>query len=115
MKPGLWEAVVHRDARFIWDKQGFVTSVTVGLPQSYWAWRMRQKVICVVPILEPQNRYPCSGKQTVDHVKDAPMMGKRAPDDLEHLVAMCEEHNVWHPPSRDLRQAERDYLRPSNE
>lgn len=46
---------------------------------------------------------------TVDHVKDDPAMGKRAPSDLAHLVAMCWAGNVGGP-SKAIRQAEREYL-----
>lgn len=48
-------------------------------------------------------------KLTVDHVKDGPMMGRKAPDDEWHLVAMCWAGNVGGP-SREERQAERSYL-----
>jgi len=33
-------------------------------------------------------------KMTVDHVKDQPMMGKRAPSDPDHLVTLCWEAHV---------------------
>jgi hypothetical protein len=48
-------------------------------------------------------------KLTVDHVKDEPMMGVRAPDDERHLVAMCWRGNVG-VPSKAVRAAEREYL-----
>lgn len=102
MKPGLWEDVVERDARFLWSWLGAISR--------FETWRWRTRLVCVVRFLEPTNRWPCGGKQTVDHVKDQPMMGKRAPDALPNLVAMCEYHNVWHPPSKTLRQRERWYL-----
>lgn len=102
MKPGLWEAVVERDARFIWG-------ITNGI-EPYSLWRRKVSAVCLVPWLEPTNKRPCSGRQTVDHVKDAARLGKKAPDDEMHLIAMCEAHNVWYPPSRALRQAERVYL-----
>ena len=49
---------------------------------------------------------------TLDHVHDQPggMKGKRAPSDLGHLVLMCYAGNVG-VPSREVRQAERAYLR----
>ncbi|MDE2105091.1 MAG: hypothetical protein KGL39_48075 [Patescibacteria group bacterium] len=49
---------------------------------------------------------------TVDHVHETPggMKGKRAPSDTAHLVAMCWAGNVGCP-SREVRQAEREYLR----
>jgi hypothetical protein len=46
---------------------------------------------------------------TLDHVKDAPRMGKRAPSDERHLVAMCHSANVG-VPSKEVRAAERAYL-----
>lgn len=48
---------------------------------------------------------------TVDHVWLIPggIRGKRAPDDEQHLVAMCARMNV-EGPSREVRDAERDYL-----
>lgn len=99
---GLWDEVVERDARWIWATSDPMTG--------YERWRSRQTIICVAPHLAP-TRYLCAGRQTVDHVKDAPRMARKAPDDPQHLVAMCEAHNVWYPPTRALRQAEREYLR----
>lgn len=46
---------------------------------------------------------------TVDHVKEAGMMGRRAPSDPAHLVAMCWWLNT-RPPSKEVREAERSYL-----
>lgn len=42
---------------------------------------------------------------TIDHVKDAPMMGKRG----TRGVAMCSLGNT-NGPSKEVRQAEREYL-----
>jgi hypothetical protein len=36
----------------------------------------------------------CAGRLTLDHVKDQPRMGKRAPSDLEHLVTLCWTHHL---------------------
>lgn len=36
----------------------------------------------------------CRGRMTLDHVKDQPMMGKRAPSDLAHLVSLCYHHHL---------------------
>ncbi|HEV8177636.1 MAG TPA: hypothetical protein VGP44_08115 [Gemmatimonadales bacterium] len=47
---------------------------------------------------------------SLDHVKDAPRIGKRAASDARHLVAMCHAGNVG-VPSREVREAEREYLR----
>lgn len=49
------------------------------------------------------------GKLTLDHVKDHAMMGKRAPSDAKHLVAVCFAANVYGWCSAH-RQLERDYL-----
>lgn len=46
---------------------------------------------------------------TVDHVKDESRMGKRAPSDVRHLVALCHYANVG-VPSKDFRAFEREYL-----
>ena len=50
------------------------------------------------------------GALTVDHVHGGyGMMGRRAPSDPAHLVAMCWQGNVG-VPSKEVRQAERAYL-----
>lgn len=46
---------------------------------------------------------------TLDHVKQQAMMGRRAPSDVMHMVAMCYALNVG-VPSKELREAERAYL-----
>lgn len=48
-------------------------------------------------------------KLSLEHVKDEPMMGRRAPSDLAHLVALCYAANVG-VPSKVQRQGFRDYL-----
>lgn len=37
----------------------------------------------------------CRGPLTLDHVRDQPMMGKRAPSDERHLAAICEHHHLY--------------------
>jgi hypothetical protein len=37
----------------------------------------------------------CRGRLTLDHVRDQPMMGKRAPSDPAHLVSICEWHHLY--------------------
>jgi hypothetical protein len=38
----------------------------------------------------------CRGRLTLDHVRDHAAMGApRAPSDVRHLVALCEEHHLW--------------------
>jgi len=108
----LRDFVIQRDALHLWaryqDFQAFIGGLSPV--RTYEQWRRLQRIVCIVPAIDPDNPYPCGGKQEVDHVKDAPMMGKRAPDDEYHLVAMCQAHNTLHPPRRELRQAEREYL-----
>jgi hypothetical protein len=36
----------------------------------------------------------CEGRLTLDHVKDQPMMGRRAPSDPKHLVTICWHHHL---------------------
>jgi hypothetical protein len=59
---------------------------------TYWWVRARDKFLCVAPVLDPQAG-PCSGEIELDHVKDEPRMGKRAPSDRDHLVSVCEGHS----------------------
>lgn len=47
-------------------------------------------------------------KLTLEHVKDEPMMGRRAPSDEAHMVAMCHGGNaveLWGSANRDLCRA----------
>ena len=62
---------------------------------------MRQAVLerdggCVAPWLcfETGAEAACSGRLTLDHVREQPMMGKRAPSDMAHLVTLCEHHHL---------------------
>lgn len=48
-------------------------------------------------------------KLTLDHVKQRLMLGRRAPSDPAHMVAMCGAGNV-RVPSKDVRAAQREYL-----
>jgi hypothetical protein len=52
----------------------------------------------------------CGGRLTLDHVKDQPRMGKRAPSDMAHLAVLCERHHLdgW---ATSHRPALRAYLR----
>lgn len=113
MDTELRNAVIERDARAMWE--------AAGVNQSFATWRRMHPVICIVRLIDPDNETDCGGVQTVDHVHGQPPVGtmqktneggfgKRAPDDMGHLVAMCEKHNVWSPPSKQLRNAERAYL-----
>lgn len=66
---------------------------------------------CVAPRLGATD--PCAGQITLDHIKDQPRMGKRAPSDLAHLVAVCWHHHMdgW---ATAHRPELREYLRGSN-
>ncbi len=64
---------------------------------------------CVAVWLD-QDPATCRGRLTLDHVKDQPRMGKRAPSDAAHLVTVCEFHHLegW---ATANRPALREYLR----
>ena len=47
---------------------------------------------CMAVPLAPSTSGPCWGKLTLDHVKDRPRMGKRAPSTEQNLVSLCEGH-----------------------
>jgi hypothetical protein len=53
----------------------------------------------------------CAGRATLDHVRDEPMMGKRAPSDMAHLVTLCEYHHLWSGWATSHRPELRAYLR----
>jgi hypothetical protein len=53
----------------------------------------------------------CGGRLTLDHVKDQPRMGVRAPSDPAHLVALCENHHLWTGWATSHRPELREYLR----
>lgn len=48
---------------------------------------------CVAPQIDRRADL-CRGRLTLDHVKDTPMMGKRAPSDERHLVVLCWHHHL---------------------
>ena len=65
---------------------------------------------CVAVALgEPESN--CGGRLTLDHVKDQPRMGKRAPSDEAHLVSLCEQHHLWSGWATSHRPELREYLR----
>ena len=53
----------------------------------------------------------CHGRLTLDHVKDQPRMGKRAPSDARHLVTLCEWHHLESGWATSHRPELRFYLR----
>lgn len=68
--------------------------------------RLGAEDACLDLFGEPLNP-AVSGQLTLDHVKDQPMLGKRAPDDEDHLVTLCWHHhlNGWATAHRpDLRR-----------
>jgi len=110
----LRETVIERDARAIWQ----ASEERMHHDQSFRKFLASRQSICLVELFEktlvgeghrPLSQH-CSGRTTLDHVKDQPMMGKKAPDDEYHLVALCYHHNSYHPPSRKLRAFQRAYL-----
>lgn len=48
-------------------------------------------------------------RATLEHVKDAPRIGKRAPSDPAHLVWLCASANL-RPPTKEQRAMFREYL-----
>jgi hypothetical protein len=65
---------------------------------------------CVAPLLGGSS-LDCDGRDTLDHVRDQPMMGKRAPSDMAHLVVLCERHHLWNGWATSHRPELREYLR----
>lgn len=66
---------------------------------------------CVATFLCPSTSGHCYGDLTLDHVKDHPMMGKRAPSDEQHLVTLCRWHHIDTPWATSNRPLLREYLR----
>jgi hypothetical protein len=69
---------------------------------------LRDKACVAVTLGEDPST--CHGRATLDHVKDQPRMGKRAPSDARHLVTVCEHHHLegW---ATSHRPELREYLR----
>lgn len=65
---------------------------------------------CVAPYLGG-SLMDCGGRDTLDHVKHEPRMGKRAPSDMAHLVTLCESHHLWTGWATSHRPELREYLR----
>jgi len=68
---------------------------------------------CVAPRLGG-SFMDCGGRTTLDHVKDEPRMGVRAPSDVQHLVTLCEAHHLWTGWATSHRPELREYLRRVN-
>lgn len=106
----LRETVFLRDARAIYLNDPHRDN---RVPFEVWLRRRQSQLtgaLCLVELLDPPASRKCSGRSTLEHVKDQLRMGKKAPDDEQHLVILCEYHNVWNPPSKDLRAKIRRYL-----
>ncbi len=71
---------------------------------------------CMAPRLGG-SRNDCWGRDRLEHVKDEPRMGRRAPSDPAHLVVLCQGHTedgmragfVW-ATDRKNRERMREYL-----
>jgi hypothetical protein len=81
---------------------------------------LRRDTCCVLYMLDREHvcrdawgnfQYPDDlDKLTLEHVKDELAMGKRAPSDPQHLVALCAHANIG-VPSKAQRAMLRQYLR----
>ena len=63
-----------------------------------------------VAVLLGANADDCRPPLTLDHVKDQPRMGNRAPSDRAHLVAICRAHHLDNGWATSHRPALREYL-----
>ena len=106
----LRETVFLRDARRIWKYDRESLAQNLSFEMFLRNLDRRRRPLCLVELLDPRASARCSGRWTLEHVKDQPMMGKKAPDDERHLVVLCLFHNSDSPPSRSLRQSLRAYL-----
>jgi len=82
---------------------------------------LRRDQMCVLAFLDEShtycrdawgNEHPADdlSKLSLEHVKDELAMGKRAPSDPQHLVALCAHANIG-VPSKAQRALLRQYLR----
>jgi hypothetical protein len=66
---------------------------------------------CLAVVIGGVDPSTCAGPLQLDHVKDQPMMGRRAPSDMAHLATVCRHHHIesgWATANRPLLRA---YLR----
>ena len=75
---------------------------------------MKRDKTCRAPVLDPSQSGTCLGRYTLDHVRDQPMMGKRAPSDERHLVVLCEFHHLYNGWATSHRPLLREYLKEVN-
>lgn len=73
--------------------------------------RTKSAYPCVAGFLSPGASAMCFGPLTLDHVKDEPRMGKRAPSDDRHLVTLCRYHHIDSEWATSHRPLLRWYLR----
>lgn len=100
--PETRQVVLYRDMREHAARDGRVARLRHEIPT---------RVGCAAAFLDPLKSGPCSGPLTLDHVKDQPMMGKRAPSDQQHLVTICLDHHVGNGWATSNRPLLRQYLR----
>ena len=63
---------------------------------------------CLAVLIGGQDPATCAGPLTLDHVKSAPRMGKRAASDAAHLASVCRGHHIdtgWATSHRPLLRA----------
>jgi hypothetical protein len=70
---------------------------------------LRRDAGCVAVTLGASSS-ECRGRLTLDHVKDQPRMGVRAPSDEAHLVSLCEYHHLETGWATSHRPELREYL-----
>lgn len=103
-----WQALISevhsRDLRQAWERNW--QSI---MPFQRWLASSTLATPCVARFLDP-GVDACDGRITLDHVKDQPMMGKKAPDDIHHLASICWHHHLdgWATANRPLL---REYLK----
>jgi hypothetical protein len=102
----LHEKVVRRDAWAIY----LASEERIHHGVTFREFLALPRPICLMRLFDQRKSAMCSGRTTLDHVKDEPMMGKKAPDDEFHLTALCLYHNTFEPPSRAFRAFQRAYL-----
>jgi len=102
----LRERVIRRDAMAIW----LASEDRLHHGVTFRRFLASPRPICLMRLFDLRKSAMCSGRTTLDHVKDQPMMGKKAPDDEWHLTALCLYHNSFEPPSKAFRTFQRAYL-----
>jgi len=90
--PELRERIFIRDQLQIYlEWRKYRPNSTVSLRA--WLSQGSANGICVAVLVDWSQFTKCSGRLTLDHIKDQPRMGKRAPSDEYHLVTVCEAHS----------------------